>query len=93
MGIYALIQEEKDLRVLQEQKWGPVLEWFEKRFGIKQEISHDLEPPPVSIKTREALARHFLSYDFAALNGLFIFLIERITAYMYYNHKRCIKMF
>ncbi|XP_013133549.1 PREDICTED: ATP synthase mitochondrial F1 complex assembly factor 2 [Papilio polytes] len=71
--------EEKDLRVLQEQKWGPVLEWFEKRFGIKQEISHDLEPPPVSIKTREALARHFLSYDFAALNA-FTFGMEALKS-------------
>ncbi|XP_047544559.1 ATP synthase mitochondrial F1 complex assembly factor 2 [Vanessa atalanta] len=62
--------EEEELKELQEQKWVPVLEWFNKRFGIKQEISRDLMPPPVSTETRAVLARHFLSYDFPALNAM-----------------------
>lgn len=57
------------MTLLQEQKWGPVIEWFEKRFNIKQEVSKDLQPPPVTTETRAVLARHFLSYDFPALNG------------------------
>ncbi|XP_068621222.1 ATP synthase mitochondrial F1 complex assembly factor 2 [Battus philenor] len=64
-------EEEKDLRKLQENKWRPVLDWFQKRFGITQEISFGLEPPPVSNETRAKLARHFLSYEFAALNAIY----------------------
>ncbi|CAK1602947.1 unnamed protein product [Parnassius mnemosyne] len=63
-------EDEKDLRALQEKKWGPVLDWFQERFGVKQEISRGLEPPPVTNETRAVLARHFLSYDFTALNAL-----------------------
>ncbi|XP_045511673.1 ATP synthase mitochondrial F1 complex assembly factor 2 [Colias croceus] len=62
--------EEEDLRELQEQKWGPVLEWFQKRFGVTQEVSKDFEPPPVATETRAVLAKYFLSYDFPALNAM-----------------------
>ncbi|CAK1550079.1 unnamed protein product [Leptosia nina] len=62
--------EEKELQLLQEEKWGPLLDWFEKRFGVRQEVSKDLQPPPVSTETRAVLARHFLSYDFPALNAM-----------------------
>ncbi|XP_022122209.2 ATP synthase mitochondrial F1 complex assembly factor 2 [Pieris rapae] len=62
--------EEEELRLLQEQKWGPVLEWFEERFHIKQEVSRDFQPPPITTETRAVLARHFLSYDFPALNAM-----------------------
>ncbi|XP_026757192.2 ATP synthase mitochondrial F1 complex assembly factor 2 [Galleria mellonella] len=62
--------EEEELRALQEKKWIPVLEWFQKRFGVKLEISKGLEPPPVTTETRAVLARHFLSYDFTALNAI-----------------------
>ncbi|CAH2067111.1 unnamed protein product, partial [Iphiclides podalirius] len=63
-------EEEQELCELQEKKWGPVLDWFQKRFGVTQEISRRLEPPPVSNQTRAVLSRHFLSYDFPALNAL-----------------------
>lgn len=62
-------QEEKELQRLQEKKWTPVIEWFEKRFNIKQEVATGLMPPPITVETRAVLARYFLSYDFAALSG------------------------
>ncbi|XP_013182903.2 ATP synthase mitochondrial F1 complex assembly factor 2 [Amyelois transitella] len=63
--------EEEELRVLQEQKWGPILEWFQERFNVKQEVSRGLTPPPVSTETRAVLARHFLSYSFPAINAIY----------------------
>nr|XP_032510554.1 ATP synthase mitochondrial F1 complex assembly factor 2 [Danaus plexippus plexippus] len=62
--------EEEELRKLQEKKWEPVLEWFCKRFGVTQEVSKDLELPPIRAETRAVLARHFLSYDFPSLTAL-----------------------
>ncbi|XP_063838556.1 ATP synthase mitochondrial F1 complex assembly factor 2 [Ostrinia nubilalis] len=61
--------EEEELKNLQLKKWVPVLEWFQERYNIKQELSHGLEPPPVTTETRAVLARHFLSYDFPALTA------------------------
>ncbi|XP_041980219.1 ATP synthase mitochondrial F1 complex assembly factor 2 [Aricia agestis] len=62
--------EADDLRSLQEKKWDPVIDWFQKRFNIKQEVSTNFEPPPVTTETRAVLARYFLSYDFASLNAI-----------------------
>ncbi|XP_059060448.1 ATP synthase mitochondrial F1 complex assembly factor 2 isoform X1 [Achroia grisella] len=62
--------EEEELRSLQEKKWTPVIDWFQKKFGVTQEISKGLEPSPVTTETRAVLARYFLSYDFAALNAI-----------------------
>lgn len=62
--------EEEELLVLQEKKWDPVLEWFNKRFGVNQQVSQNLEPPPIATETRAVLARHLLSYDFPALNAI-----------------------
>ncbi|XP_053605946.1 ATP synthase mitochondrial F1 complex assembly factor 2 [Plodia interpunctella] len=62
--------EEDELRVLQEQKWGAILDWFQERFNVKQEVSRGLSLPPVSTETRGILARHFLSYKFPALNAI-----------------------
>lgn len=66
-----LLQDEEELRVLQENRWGPILEWFEKRFDVKLEVSGDLLPPPLTTETRASLAKHLLSYDFASLNGTY----------------------
>ncbi|CAH0603003.1 unnamed protein product [Chrysodeixis includens] len=63
-------QEQEELRLLQEKKWGPVLEWFQKRFNVVQEVSKGLDLPPVAAETRAILARYFLSYDFPALNAM-----------------------
>lgn len=71
--------QEEELRLLQEKKWAPVLEWFNKRFGVKQEVSQNLEPPPVATETRAILARHFLSYDFPALNGEYLAIKTLVT--------------
>lgn len=62
--------EEEELRVSQERKWLPILEWFQKRFNVNQKFSRDLQPPPVSTDTRAILARHLLSYDFPELNAI-----------------------
>ncbi|CAH2988872.1 unnamed protein product [Chilo suppressalis] len=63
-------EEEEELKNLQQIKWGPVLEWFQNRYNIIQEVSRKLMPPPVTTETRAVLARHFLSYSFPALNAL-----------------------
>lgn len=63
-------EEERELQKLQEKKWTPVVEWFEKRFNVKQEVATGLLPPPVTNETRAVLARYFLSYDFAALSAM-----------------------
>ncbi|CAH2104296.1 unnamed protein product [Euphydryas editha] len=62
--------EEEELKKLQEKKWGPVLEWFNKRFEVKQVVTKGLELPPIATNTRAVLARYFLSYDFPALNAM-----------------------
>ncbi|KAI8428072.1 hypothetical protein MSG28_002355 [Choristoneura fumiferana] len=62
--------DEEELKKLQAKKWTPVLEWFQKRFNVTQEISRGLELPPVAANTRAVLARYFLSYDFTALNAI-----------------------
>ncbi|XP_073941991.1 ATP synthase mitochondrial F1 complex assembly factor 2 homolog l(2)k14505 [Choristoneura fumiferana] len=63
-------EDEEELKKLQAKKWTPVLEWFQKRFNVTQEISRGLELPPVAANTRAVLARYFLSYDFTALNAI-----------------------
>uniref|UniRef100_A0A2A4IY97 ATP synthase mitochondrial F1 complex assembly factor 2 n=1 Tax=Heliothis virescens TaxID=7102 RepID=A0A2A4IY97_HELVI len=63
-------EEDEELRKLQEKEWGPVIEWFQKRFNVTQEVSRGLEPPPVTAETRAVLARYFLSYDFPALSAM-----------------------
>lgn len=63
-------EDEKELEILQEKKWTPVLEWFEKRFNVTQKVATGLLPPPVTTETRAVLARYFLSYNFAALNAM-----------------------
>lgn len=70
-----LFAQEEELRVLQEKKWDPVIEWFNKRFGVNQQISQNLELPPIASETRAVLARHLLSYDFPALNGMLQLII------------------
>lgn len=62
--------EEEELKLLQEQNWDPVLEWFNKRFGANLIVSNDLMPPPITSESRAALAKHLLSYDFPSLNAL-----------------------
>ncbi|KAJ2953764.1 hypothetical protein O0L34_g1391 [Tuta absoluta] len=62
--------EDERLRAFQEEKWSPILEWFQKRFNVSQGVSSDLEPPAVATDTRAVLARHFLSYDFPALTAI-----------------------
>ncbi|KAJ0181986.1 hypothetical protein K1T71_002708 [Dendrolimus kikuchii] len=62
--------EEQELQAVQRERWMPILEWFQKRFNVTQDISRDLQPPLVTTDTRAVLARHFLSYDFPALNAL-----------------------
>ncbi|PZC77241.1 hypothetical protein B5X24_HaOG203558 [Helicoverpa armigera] len=64
------LKEDDELRMLQEKEWGPILEWFQKRFNVTQEVSRGLEPPPVTTETKAVLARYFLSYDFAALSAM-----------------------
>lgn len=67
-----MLFQEEELRAYQEKKWSPILEWFQKRFNVQQEVSTCLEPPPVTTDTRAVLARHLLSYDFPALNGSYL---------------------
>ncbi|KAH9638659.1 hypothetical protein HF086_013931 [Spodoptera exigua] len=62
--------EEEELRKLQERKWGPIIDWFQERFDVVQEVSKGLEPPPVTANTRAVLAKYFLSYDFPALTAM-----------------------
>ncbi|KAL4712925.1 hypothetical protein ACJJTC_011995 [Scirpophaga incertulas] len=62
--------DEEELKKLQNDRWAPVLEWFQKRFNITQEVSRGLQPPPVTTETRAVLARHYLSYDFFTLSAL-----------------------
>lgn len=57
------------MQTLQAKRWGPVLEWFENRFGIKLSVTRGLETMPLSTDARAVLARHLLSYDFTSLNG------------------------
>ncbi|CAG9098475.1 unnamed protein product [Plutella xylostella] len=71
--------EEEDLRALQERKWGPIIDWFQKRFDVKQEVSQGLEAPPVTTETRAALAKHYLSYDFPSLNAI-VFGVEALKS-------------
>lgn len=63
-------EEEKELQIMQEKKWTPVIQWFEKRFNVTQEVATGLLPPPVTVETRAILARYFLSYDFSALSAM-----------------------
>ncbi|KAJ8729293.1 hypothetical protein PYW08_000874 [Mythimna loreyi] len=63
-------EEDEELRKLQEKEWGPILEWFQKRFDVIQEVAKGLEPPPVTANTRAVLARYFLSHDFPALSAM-----------------------
>ncbi|XP_075991635.1 ATP synthase mitochondrial F1 complex assembly factor 2 homolog l(2)k14505 [Anticarsia gemmatalis] len=63
-------EDERELQVLQEKKWTPVLDWFEKRFNVKQEVATGLLPPPVTNDTRAVLARYLLSYNFTALSAM-----------------------
>ncbi|KAG6460887.1 hypothetical protein O3G_MSEX012279 [Manduca sexta] len=63
-------EEERELRILQEKKWGPILNWFQKTFDVTQDVSSGFEPPPMHTETRAILARYLLAFDFAALNAI-----------------------
>nr|CAI5850610.1 unnamed protein product [Callosobruchus analis] len=61
--------EDEKLLELQVNEWDPLIEWFNKRFGLHLKKSSQMDVPPVSDQDKSALSKHLMSYNFAAVNG------------------------
>ncbi|KAJ8920766.1 hypothetical protein NQ315_004906 [Exocentrus adspersus] len=61
--------EDEDLFKFQIAEWDPVIEWFNKRFGVNLKKSIQMDVPPVSDQDKATLSKHLMSYNFAAING------------------------
>nr|CAH7764416.1 unnamed protein product [Callosobruchus chinensis] len=61
--------EDEKLLELQVNEWDPLIEWFNKRFGVHLKKSSQMDVPPVSDQDKTALSKYLMSYNFAAVNG------------------------
>jgi ATP synthase mitochondrial F1 complex assembly factor 2 len=55
---------------MQTKEWDPVIQWFCDRFVVDVKKIRNLETPQILEDTRFAITKHFLSYDFASINGI-----------------------
>lgn len=58
-----------DLAALQMQAWDPLLDWLEKRFGVKVEATTGLGVPSIPAHTTDVLTQHLKSFNDWALVG------------------------
>jgi len=64
-------QEDEDLMKFQTEEWDPVISWFNKRFNVNLKKSIQMDISPISDKDKATLTSHLMSYNFAAINGLY----------------------
>ncbi|KAG8222122.1 hypothetical protein J437_LFUL002118 [Ladona fulva] len=62
-------EEEDELYDLQKKEWLPIIKWACQRYEINIKPSHSIQEPDISLQDREAIRKHFLSYDQWSLNG------------------------
>ncbi|XP_032781806.2 ATP synthase mitochondrial F1 complex assembly factor 2 [Daphnia magna] len=76
-----LCREEGNLEWSSEQtkKWDPLVEWFNKRYGVTVEPSSAITGPNLPIHARQALQKYLHSHDFWTLNGL-VFAVESVKS-------------
>ncbi|XP_049786818.1 ATP synthase mitochondrial F1 complex assembly factor 2 [Schistocerca cancellata] len=70
---------EEELCALQEREWGPILKWFRQRYDVEVEESKDITGPTVSLKSKQKIISHLLSYNMWAVHG-FAFGVETVKS-------------
>lgn len=70
------LQEDDELYKFQAQEWDPVIQWFCDRFQVNLQKSRSMEPPKVEESVKATLNRYLMSYNFAAINGKWNFLLR-----------------
>lgn len=63
------MREPEELATLQEQKWDPILWWYEKRYGARLETWSDLVPSKLPEQTYNAIFKHLVSYSLWGITG------------------------
>lgn len=71
--------EEEDLHKLQQKEWGPIIDWFCKRFDIDVKPTQDLGLTDISKEAISVIERHLLSYNFASVHGI-LFAVEALKS-------------
>lgn len=64
------MREPEELATLQEQKWDPILWWYEKRYGARLETWSDLVPSKLPEQTYNAIFKHLVSYSLWGITGI-----------------------
>nr|XP_040125577.1 ATP synthase mitochondrial F1 complex assembly factor 2 isoform X4 [Ictidomys tridecemlineatus] len=64
------VEEPETLVELQKNEWDPIIEWAEKRYGVKIGSSTSIMGPSIPAQTREVLTSHLASYNMWALQGI-----------------------
>lgn len=73
--------EPDELVNLQKKKWQPVLQWFNKNYGVSVEPSHGLLPVAIPDDAEERLKTHLTPLDTWSLTGL-EFAVETLKSFI-----------
>ncbi|XP_063887901.1 ATP synthase mitochondrial F1 complex assembly factor 2-like isoform X3 [Scylla paramamosain] len=69
----------EELNTLQAKEWGPILEWFNKKFDADIKPCPGLFGADIPDPVRETIRRYLLSYDMWAVNG-FLYGVEALKS-------------
>ncbi|XP_046276798.1 ATP synthase mitochondrial F1 complex assembly factor 2 [Marmota monax] len=64
------VEKPETLVELQKNEWDPIIEWAEKRYGVKIGSSTSIMGPSIPAQTQEVLTSHLASYNMWALQGI-----------------------
>lgn len=64
------MKEPEELAVLQQQKWDPVIRWYEDRYSVKINVSSDVIVDSMPKETYDTILRHLVSYTLWGLTGI-----------------------
>lgn len=64
--------EEEELHKLQQKEWGPIIDWFCKRFDVEVKPTLGLGLANISREAISVIERHLLSYNFASVHGTLV---------------------
>jgi len=64
------VNEPKELSLLQQKQWHPLIEWFEQMFDCKVPITQTVHLNPICETTKKAIYRHLCSHNLWSLLGL-----------------------
>jgi len=63
-------KDPQDFVLLQQDKWDPILMWFENRYNVTIDVCEDLNGYPVSEAATALMKKHLSSFSFWCLTGI-----------------------